>query len=125
MSKKLKFGMVGGDLSAFIGKVHRRAALFDDKCEHVAGCFSRNAAKNKATGEAWSIAEDRVYSDFYSMAQKESEREDGIDFVIIAVPNSVHYEASKAFLTRGISVVCDKPFTTTLDEALELALPVL
>src|SRR6202044_1366874 len=32
----------------------------------------------------------------------------------------VHYPAAKAFLEAGISVICDKPLTSTLEDALDL-----
>lgn len=54
------------------------------------------------------------------MAQEEAKREDGIDFVVIAAQNMVHFAASKAFLTKGIHVMCEKPLTTSLEDALEL-----
>ena len=40
--------------------------------------------------------------------------------VAIVTPNHVHHPAAKAFLEAGIHVICDKPLTTTLDDALDL-----
>ncbi len=54
------------------------------------------------------------------MAVKESEREDGIDFVVVVVPNYAHYEVCKAFLEAGIHVSCDKPVTVDSKEAVDL-----
>jgi predicted dehydrogenase len=51
------------------------------------------------------------------MAQTEARRPDGIDFVIIVTPNHLHYAAAKAFIERGIAVVCDKPLTHNLQQA--------
>jgi predicted dehydrogenase len=118
--RKLRFGMVGGDLSAFVGKIHRKAALENNDCVLCAGCFSRKQEKNLKTAEAWSVDADRAYVNFEEMAEKESVRSDGIDFVIITTPNVYHYDIVKSFLEGGISVVCDKPFTDTLAQALEL-----
>ena len=53
------------------------------------------------------------------MADKEAEREDGIDFVSITTPNVSHYEIARYFMERGIHVVCDKPLTLTLEQAVE------
>ena len=50
----------------------------------------------------------------------EAAREDGIDVVAIVTPNHLHGRIATAFLDAGIDVICDKPLTTTLAEALEL-----
>ena len=55
------------------------------------------------------------------MAAAEAARDDGIDFVVIVTPNASHYPISKAFLEKGINVVCDKPLTTESAQADELA----
>jgi predicted dehydrogenase len=112
--------MVGGGPGAFIGDVHRKAALFDDKCVLAAGCFSRNEEKNRKAADNWGVEQQRAYASFYEMAEKEAGRQDGIDFAIITTPNAQHYPAVKAFLEKGISVACDKPFTMTAEESEEL-----
>ena len=43
-----------------------------------------------------------------------------VELVIIASPNTTHYPYAKAALLAGKHVVVEKPFTNTLDEALEL-----
>jgi len=47
-------------------------------------------------------------------------REDGIEAVAIVTPNHLHYPAAKAFLAAGIHVICDKPLTSTLEDARSL-----
>ena len=118
--KKVKFGMVGGGLGSFIGDVHRHGALMDDLAILCAGCFSRHRDKNIETAQAWDIPEDRVYENYKEMADRESAREDGIDFVTIATPNSSHYEIAKYFMEKGFHVVCDKPVTMTVEQAEDL-----
>ena len=54
------------------------------------------------------------------MATREAARADGIDVVAIVTPNHVHHPAAKAFLEAGIHVICDKPMTTNLEDALDL-----
>lgn len=120
MKKRLQYGLVGAGLSSFIGSVHRISASFDGLTDLTAGCFSRNREKNLECGEFLRLDPARVYDSFEDMAQKESEREDGIDFVTIAAPNDVHYAAAKAFLVRGIHVLCEKPLCYTVEEAEEL-----
>ncbi len=120
MGKSIRYGMVGGHLNAFIGDVHRKAINFDPRAEFVSGCFSSNAEKNLETGEVYCLDQDRVYADYLEMAEKESSRPDGIDFVSIVTPNATHYQIAKAFLEKGIHVVCEKPLCFTIEEAEEL-----
>lgn len=116
----LNFGMVGGGAGSFIGDVHRKAAVFDGKARLVAGCFSQDFENTRATGKSLSLDSGRLYRSFVEMAEKEAGRNDPIDFVIIVTPNQNHYHSVKAFLEKGIHVVCDKPFTCTVAEAEEL-----
>ena len=118
---KLSFGMVGGGNGAFIGNVHRRGAIMDNLAELTAGCFTRSMDKNRQTAEEWGVRDlSRVYANYQEMADAESKREDGIDFVSIVTPTDTHYAIAKCFLEHGINVVCDKPICLTLDEGLEL-----
>ncbi|MGA2547167.1 MAG: Gfo/Idh/MocA family oxidoreductase [Rectinemataceae bacterium] len=119
---RLKYGMVGGGPGAFIGEVHRKAIGLDGMASIVAGAFSKSLEKTLETGRALGIEESRLYPDFETMAEKESKRPDRIDFVVIVTPNAQHYPAAKAFLSRGIDVVCDKPLTFEVAEAEELGM---
>ena len=118
--RKLSYGMVGGDTTAFIGNVHRSAIRMNNNADLVAGCFSSNAEKQNYTCEFYDIEGNRNYSNYHEMAQKEAVREDKIDFVIIATPNSLHYPVAKLFLANGIHVVCEKPLCFTPEEGYEL-----
>ncbi|MEO1860602.1 MAG: Gfo/Idh/MocA family oxidoreductase [Verrucomicrobiales bacterium] len=117
MNRKLRMGMVGGGRGAFIGAVHRMAANLDGKIELVAGAFSSSPEKSKLSGEDFFLDPDRVYGSYQEMAEKESAREDKIDFVSIVVQNHLHFDVAKTFLEAGFNVICDKPMTRTLDEA--------
>jgi predicted dehydrogenase len=110
-------GMVGGGRGAFIGAVHRMAANLDGKIELVAGAFSSDPEKSKLSGGDFFLDPDRVYGSYQEMAEKESAREDKIDFVSIVVQNHLHFEVAKTFLEAGFNIICDKPMTRTLDEA--------
>ena len=118
-SRRLRLGMVGGGPSAFIGAVHRIAARLDDCYELVAACLSSDPERNLAAAEQLHIP--RGYRRFEEMASAESKRPDGIEVVSIVTPNHLHYAIAKAFLEAGIHVICDKPLTTTLENALDLA----
>jgi predicted dehydrogenase len=115
---RIRLGMVGGGNDAFIGGVHRIAARIDDRYELVAGALSSTPEKSQASGKA--IGLERIYDDFQSMAEQEAVRDDGIEAVSIVTPNHVHFAAASAFLEHGIHVICDKPLTSTLEDAKKL-----
>jgi predicted dehydrogenase len=117
----LTYGMIGGGRGAFIGDVHRKAIGMDGKARLVAGCFSQSYENTLATGEACGVDKSRLYRTFEEMLRTEAGREDRIDFVVIVTPNSAHFPAARLAAENGIQVVCDKPLTTTLREAEELA----
>ena len=118
-TRRLRYGMVGGGPGAFIGAVHRRAAALDGLAELVAGAFSSDAARSRAQGAELGLDPRRVYASYEEMAEREAALPDGerIDFVAIVTPNHMHYPNARAFVERGIHVVCDKPLTTTLEDA--------
>jgi predicted dehydrogenase len=118
--RRIRLGMVGGGQGAFIGGVHRIAARLDDRYELVAGALSSDPKRAAASAADLHIAPERSYADYRSMAREEAKRADGIDAVAIVTPNHLHAPAANAFLEAGIDVICDKPMTTTLAEALEL-----
>ncbi|HEX9483141.1 MAG TPA: Gfo/Idh/MocA family oxidoreductase [Gemmatimonadaceae bacterium] len=120
--KALRFGMVGGGPGAFIGAVHNRAATVDGLATLVAGAFSSDAAKSREQGDVYRLAPERVYASFGEMAEREAAlpKDVRIDFVSIVTPNHLHFPVAKAFVERGFHVVCDKPLTTTLEDAEEL-----
>ena len=118
--RKLRMGLLGGGPGAFIGPVHRIAAELDGRIEMIAGAFSSSPEKSRAAGESFRIDPTRAYASYQEMLQAEKKREDGIDFVVIATPNSLHLPMARAALEAGISVVSDKPATATYEEALEL-----
>ncbi|MBI3678674.1 MAG: Gfo/Idh/MocA family oxidoreductase [Proteobacteria bacterium] len=113
--------MVGGGDGAFIGGVHRMAARLDDRWTLVAGAFSADAERSRAFGRTLGLAEDRCYGDWQRMAPAEASRSDRIDAVAIVTPNYLHHGPAHAFLDAGIAVICDKPLTTNLADALDLA----
>jgi len=117
--RRLRLGMVGGGPGGFIGAVHRIAARLDDGYELVAAALTSDPARSRAAAAELRIP--RPYSSFGEMAATEAQRHDRIDAVAIVTPNHLHFAPAKAFLEAGIHVICDKPLTTTLSSAIELA----
>ncbi|MFO1070171.1 MAG: Gfo/Idh/MocA family oxidoreductase [Geminicoccaceae bacterium] len=118
--RRLRLGLVGGS-HGFIGPVHRLAARIDDRFELVAGVMSSNPERGRAAARAIGLAEDRAYPDVPAMLQAEAARNDGIDAVAIMTPNDDHFASAMAAMDAGLDVICDKPLTTTLADALTLA----
>lgn len=117
---KIRYAMVGGGRGAFIGAVHRIAARMDDRYELVAGALSANPENAKISAADLHIAPERAYASYEEMLLKEKNRSDGIQVVVIVTPNHMHFPIAKACLEAGVNVICDKPVTRTLDEAVEL-----
>jgi len=117
--RKIRYGMVGGGQSAFIGAVHRMAANLDGQIELVAGAFSSDVKNSQTTGEQLFLNPKRVYGSYEEMARAEAALPAGerMDFVSIVTPNFLHAPVAVAFLKAGFHVVCDKPMTLTLKEA--------
>lgn len=122
LNRKLRMGMVGGGSGAFIGAIHRMAALMDGQIELVCGCFSSNPANSVSSGKSYYLPENRVYKTYHEMFEKEATLPEGerMDFVTIVTPNSVHFGPAMMALENGFHVVIDKPITFTLEEALQL-----
>jgi predicted dehydrogenase len=122
MNRKLRMGMVGGGTYAFIGAIHRIAALMDGQIELVCGCFSANPDISISSGKSYYLPENRVYKTYKEMFENEAKLPVGerMDFVTIVTPNFAHFDPAMMALENGFHVVIDKPITFTLDEAIKL-----
>lgn len=112
--------MVGGGPGSNIGETHRQAARLARHYELVAGVFASGAGRSREFAASLDIAPDRRYGSWQEMAEQEAQRVDGIEVVSVMTPNNSHYAIAKAFLERGVDVICDKPLTTDLAQALDL-----
>jgi predicted dehydrogenase len=123
MNRKIKMGMVGGGRGAFIGAVHRAAALMDGHIEMVCGALSSDPEKARLSGLDWYLPGERSYVSYKEMIQAEKKLPEGerMDMVIIVTPNHLHYEPAKLALENGFHVVCDKPLAFSTEEAVKLA----
>jgi len=122
ISRKLRFGMIGGGRGAFIGAVHRIAARMDGQAELVAGAFSSDPERSRASAADLFIAPERAYGSYQEMAAAEAKLggDRRLDFVVIVTPNHRHFAPAKLFLETGFNVILDKPVTFDLEQALEL-----
>ncbi|RLS79590.1 MAG: gfo/Idh/MocA family oxidoreductase [Planctomycetota bacterium] len=116
-------GIVGGGQGSFIGRVHVTAAVLDNRAALVAGAFSSDAARSKASAADYDVDPSRAYGSYQELFDKERAlpADRRVDFVSIATPNHMHFPVAKAAVEAGFHVVCDKPLTLTLAEAEALA----
>ncbi len=122
MSRKIRYGMVGGGRGAFIGAVHRIAAVIDQQVELVCGAFSSDPQKSKDSGADLFLPPERCYGSFEEMINTEASlpADKRMDFVAIVTPNHMHFPPAKLALEKGFHVLSDKPATFNLDEAKQL-----
>src|SRR6058998_2740249 len=119
--RKLRVGMVGGGGPAnFFGAPHRRGILMDNSAELTAGALRSQAEESIAS--ARELFMPRGYPDWESMIRAEAALPEGerIDYLTIVTPNDAHFGPAEAAAAAGIGVLCEKPLTTTLDEARRL-----
>jgi predicted dehydrogenase len=123
MSRKIRYGMVGGGRGAFIGAVHRIAAAMDQQIDLVCGAFSSDPERSKASGADLFLPPNRCYGTFEEMilAERALPADQRMDFIAIVTPNHMHYPPAKMALENGFHVLSDKPATFDLAEANALA----
>ena len=115
----VRYGMVGGGPGAFIGGVHRMAAVLDGEFTLAAGAFSSDPERSRQSGSELGLAPARTYDSYQEMAEGEAALPPGerIEAVSIVTPNHLHFPVARTFLEAGFHVVCDKPLTTTIEDA--------
>ena len=118
--KRLNWGMIGGGEGSQIGPAHRLGAQADGNFTMAAGALDYDAAKGRAYAQSLGVVADRAYGDWREMLDGESSREDRVDLVTVATPNSTHFEITKSFLEAGFNVLCEKPMTMTVEEGEEI-----
>ncbi|WP_377509188.1 Gfo/Idh/MocA family protein [Octadecabacter sp. R77987] len=118
--KRLNWGMIGGGEGSQIGPAHRLGAQADGNFILAAGALDHDATKGRAYAQRLGVATDRAYGDWREMLEGERNRDDKVDLVTVATPNSTHFEITKAFLEAGFNVLCEKPMTMTVQEGEEI-----
>ncbi|MDI5983589.1 Gfo/Idh/MocA family oxidoreductase [Halomonas sp. M4R5S39] len=116
----IRWAMVGGGRGSQIGYIHRCGASRDNSFQLVAGAFDIDPARGREFGKSLRVAPERCYPDYPTLFAEEAKRDDGIQAVSIATPNSTHFAICKAALEAGLHVVCEKPLCFSVDEAEEL-----
>ena len=119
MSAKIRLGILGGGGDSLIGVLHRVASSMFDQFEIVGGVFNPVWDENIGFAEEIGIPSNRVYSDFESLIAEEIKlpETERIQVVSILTPNYLHFPMAKKLLENGFNVICEKPLTTTYEEA--------
>ena len=118
--KKINWGLVGGGKGSQIGPAHRLGANIDGLYFLAAGALDIDQERGKSYAKSLGISENRAYANWQEMLAGEKDRDDCIQLVTVATPNSTHYEITKAFLEADINVLCEKPMTMTVEEAQDI-----
>jgi predicted dehydrogenase len=114
---KLRWGLIGGGEGSQIGGTHRISAGLDGAFDLVAGALDIEPTRGREYATRLGVPADRAYGDWREMLAAEKGRKDRIDLVTVATPNASHYAITKAFILAGFDVLCEKPLTTTVEEA--------
>ena len=116
----LNWGLVGGGRGSQIGPAHRLGARLDGSFNFVAAALDHRPKEARSYGIELGLDQSRSYRSWQEMLAGEVKRDDRIELVTVATPNSSHYEISKEFLKAGFHVLCEKPLTMTVEEANDL-----
>jgi predicted dehydrogenase len=113
----LRAAFIGGSLQSAVGYAHYAATRMDGRFTIAAGCFSRNAEINAATGRDYGVPSRRVHDDWRALLKQEAKY---IDTMIVLTPTPTHAEIVSECLEAGVPVICEKALATTSDEAADL-----
>ncbi|MGH2270598.1 Gfo/Idh/MocA family protein [Anaerohalosphaeraceae bacterium U12dextr] len=119
MKRKLRMGMIGGGMGAFIGEVHRKASRMDGHIELVGGAFDIDPVKSKQMADVLGLDPSRCYGNYKELIAAENKLPDGerMDFVAVCTPNNWHFPIASELLKAGFHVMCEKPMTISVAEA--------
>lgn len=91
-------------------------ALRDEAPDIEISSIFAHSNKNKADEMARQYGIPNVYANYELLL-----KQDDADFIYIGLVNTAHYEYAKEALLAGRNVILEKPFTSTYQEAVELA----
>lgn len=119
MSKKIRLGILGGGGDSLIGVLHRVASHINDNYQIVGAVFNPDFDQNLAFAEEIDVPTNRIYKDFETLVTEEMKLpiEERIQVCSILTPNFLHFPMAKKLLDNGFHVICEKPMTTTYEEA--------
>ena len=122
MPKKIRLGILGGGGDSLIGVLHRVASHINDNYQITGAVFNPNFEDNLAFAKEIDVPLNRIYKDFDTLIEEELKlpEDERIQVCSILTPNFLHYPMAKKLLDNGFHVICEKPMTTSLEEAKDL-----
>ncbi|WP_299119940.1 Gfo/Idh/MocA family oxidoreductase [uncultured Winogradskyella sp.] len=119
MSKKIRLGILGGGGDSLIGVLHRVASTMFDRYQLVGGSFNPSIDESIKFANQIGISTDQIYEDLDTLIEKELELpvDKRMEVISILTPNFLHFPMAKKLLENGFNVICEKPMTTTYEEA--------
>lgn len=119
MSTKIRLGVLGGGGDSLIGVLHRIASSMFDQFQIVGGVFNPIWEENIGFAEKIGLPTDRIYKDFDTLINEELKLPESqrMQVVSILTPNFLHFPMAKKLLENGFNVICEKPMTTSYEEA--------
>ncbi len=119
MSTKIRLGILGGGGDSLIGVLHRIASAMFDKYQIIGGVFNPIWEENIGFAEKIGLPTNRIYRDFDTLIEEELKlsKDERMQVVSILTPNFLHFPMAKKLLENGFHVICEKPMTTTYEEA--------
>jgi len=122
MKNKIRLGILGGGGDSLVGILHRIAISMHNKYEIVGGVFNPNFDENLKFAKEIGLDENRIYEDFENMIEEELKLDPDKRMQVVSVltPNFLHFPMAKKLLENNFNVICEKPMTTSYQEAIEL-----
>jgi predicted dehydrogenase len=111
MAGKVRIGLIG--TSNWVAEMYLPSLLSHPAAETVAVC-GRN--RERAAEIAAKLGGPRVFTDYQAMIA-----EAGLDAVLIVVPDDLHREMAVAAAEAGLHILCEKPLSNALDDAVAMA----
>ncbi len=122
MPKKIRLGILGGGGDSLIGVLHRVASFINDNYEIAGAVFNADFDESLNFAKEIDVPVNRIYKDFDTLVEEELKlpEDERIQVCSILTPNFLHFPMARKLLDNGFHVICEKPMTTTYEEALIL-----
>ena len=121
--ERVRIGIVGGGENSFIGKVHLQALKQTDESEIVCGAFGSTRHSSFESGKKLDVPLKRIYGTYRDMFRRERTvpAKERMQLTVILTPNTMHYPVAMSSIDARLPVFSEKPYTSNLDEALNLS----
>ncbi len=122
-NERIRVGIVGGGEGSFIGKVHFQALEQSGQGEVVCGAFGSTRQSSFEFGKKLDLPLNRTYGTYRDMFRRERTvpAKERMQLTVILTPNTMHYPIAMSSIDARFPVFSEKPYTSNLDEALNLS----